>query len=559
VTDSFTRAPLIYGKEIKECDTMQKQEIQYRAYKYIRLSDADGNGGESDSVQNQRKLIDEFLKSHPEIEVVGEKIDDGWSGLLFERPAFKEMMTDIESGIINCCITKDLSRLGREHVEMGRLLRRVFPIYGVRFIAINDNIDTLKDSGDDLTVSLKSIINDAYCRDISVKTRSALNIKRAGGDFVGACPVYGYKKSDENRNQLVIDEFAASNVRDIFRMKIDGMAASRIAETLNTNDILSPHQYKKNHGLPHPKKGFADREDAKWSATAIIRILTDETYTGTLVQGRQGTPNYKLKELLTKPENEWHRIEKAHEAIIPKHRFDLAQKIMRLDTRTSPDGDTVYIFSGILICGCCGNRMTRYTVPSKGKKYFYYRCPTGKKNGCQRAVMPKESVLVDCVLDSLKAHIANVASLEQLISNLNADSMARELAEKLLAQHADNERNLEKNREFKARLYENMMSGDLSKESYRSLKAKYTEDADILSAANERLQQEIDDALSCKHERMMWIESFREFAGLEVLDRRTVVHFIQSIRILGKTEIEIDFIYNDEYKTVLTLLMKEAA
>jgi len=218
-------------------------EIKYRAIKYIRLSSADdksaakGGTGESDSVANQRKLIDEWLKNHPEIEVVSEKVDDGWSGLLFDRPAFKEMMADIESGKVNCCITKDLSRLGREYIETGRYLRRIFPAYGVRFIAINDSIDTLNDSGDDLTVSLKNIINDAYCRDISIKTRSALDVKRASGDFVGACPVYAYTKSPENHNRLEPDDYAANIVRDIFRMKQGGKSAAKIAGILNERGI----------------------------------------------------------------------------------------------------------------------------------------------------------------------------------------------------------------------------------------------------------------------------------------------------------------------------------
>ena len=163
------------------------QEIKYKAIKYIRPSNADDkNGQESDSVGNQRKLIDEFLKKHPEIEVVGEKVDDGWSCILFDRPSFKEMMEEIEQGNVNCVITKDLSRFGREYIEAGRYLRRIFPAYGVRFIAINDNIDTLNDNGDDLSVSLKSILNDTYCRDISIKVRSALASKPESGDFVGA-------------------------------------------------------------------------------------------------------------------------------------------------------------------------------------------------------------------------------------------------------------------------------------------------------------------------------------------------------------------------------------
>ena len=542
---------------------MQNQVETYKTIIYIRLSDADdksaakGGTGESDSVANQRKLIYDWLKNHPEIEVVSEKVDDGFSGILFDRPAFKEMMNEIEAGKVNCCVCKDLSRLGREHVEMGRYLRRVFPAYGVRFIAINDNIDTLKDSGDDLTVSLKSIINDAYCRDISVKTRSALNSKRANGDFVGACPVYGYKKSADDRNQLVIDQYPASIVRDIFRMKLDGISAVKIADELNGLGVLSPLEYKRVNGLPHPTGNFADKEDAKWVATTIIRILSDETYTGTLVQGRVGTPNYKLKELMAKPEEEWHVTPNAHEAIIGKHNFDLTQKVMRLDTRTSPNGGKVYLFSGLLICGCCGNRMVRYTVPSNGKKYLYYRCPTGKKNGCEHPIMLKESELIDCVLHSVKAHIANIASLEQLVANLDADRMGRELAAKLTEQLNENERRLERIREFKAGLYENMMDGNLSKEEHRSLKAKYTEDADGLIAANNRLRSEIDDALSCKHERMAWLGHFRNFANIDAIDRRTVVHLIQSIRVLGKAEIQIDFNYQAEYETALSLLENE--
>jgi DNA invertase Pin-like site-specific DNA recombinase len=378
-------------------------EIKYKAMKYLRLSIADSSQGESDSVGNQRKIIDEYLKNHPEIEASGEKIDDGFSGLLYDRPAFKEMMADIKEGRINCVICKDLSRLGREYIETGRYLRRIFPAYGVRFIAINDNIDTLSDSGDDLVISLKSIINDAYCRDISIKTRSALNAKRANGDFTNAFPVYGYIKDKDNHNQLIIDEIPAGIVREIYRMKLDGCSAARIAEQLNERCVLSPLEYKKAMGLPHPKGGYSDKEDAKWSAPTILRILKDITYTGTLVQGDVGTPNYKLKNTIVRPESEWHKTENAHEKIIEKHNFDLVQKLLLLDTRTSPNSDKVYLFSGILICGCCGGRMTRKTVPYKNKKNYYYYCPTTKKHGCTIATNLREEALVKCVLANLKS------------------------------------------------------------------------------------------------------------------------------------------------------------
>ncbi|MCF2620635.1 recombinase family protein, partial [Oscillibacter valericigenes] len=300
---------------------------------------------------------------------------------------------------------KDLSRLGREYIETGRYLRRVFPAYGVRFIAITDSIDTAHDSGDDLTVSVKNIMNEAYCRDISIKTRSSLDVKRRNGDFVGAFPVYGYMKAEDNKNLLVPDPYAARVVCDIFRMRLEGASASKIASELNRLGILSPLAYKKNNGLPYAKKGYADKADCKWSATTIIRILQDETYTGTLVQGKQGTPHYKIKQMEQRPASEWVRVPDAHEALIARQDFELVQRIKGLDTRTSPNEDTVYLFSGILICGCCGSRMTRKTNRANGKEYHYYYCPTGKKKGCTHPVMLKESSLINCVRDSLKAYI----------------------------------------------------------------------------------------------------------------------------------------------------------
>jgi DNA invertase Pin-like site-specific DNA recombinase len=534
-------------------------EKLYKATKYIRLSYTDERTSESDSVGNQRKLINDFLKNHPDIEDVSEKVDDGVSGIIFDRPAFKEMMADIESGLINCVIVKDLSRLGREYIETGRYLRKIFPAYGVRFIAINDNIDTLTDSGDDLIVSVKSVINDAYCRDISIKTRSALTAKRENGDYIGACPVYGYRKAGDNNNQLAVDEFPASIVRDIFRMKIDGTSALRIAEHLNELGVLSPLEYKKEGGLPHPKRGFADKAEAKWSATAISRILNDETYTGTLIQGRQGTLNYKLKELIDKPESEWKRTENAHEAIISKHDFELAQKIMRLDTRTAPGGNKVYIFSGILICGSCGSRMTRKTVPYKDVKYHYYYCPTTKKRGCEAGVNLKESDLSECVLESVKAHVSGVASLEDVIAGSDAKRILDALAKQYAEQIVENEKQLEKISNFKSSLYENMISGVISKDDYKTFKIKYANDEQRLREAIESLKIQLDDAIEGKSERLRWVEHFKRFGSLDELDRRTVANLIHSIHVVSKTELTVTFHYQAEYENALALLQREVA
>ena len=528
---------------------------KFKATAYIRLSYTDDHSKESDSVDNQRKLIENFVSQNPDIEIVCEKIDDGYSGIIFDRPAFKEMMQLVTDGSINCVIVKDLSRLGREYIETGRYLRRIFPTYGVRFIAITDNIDTAHENGsDDLTVSVKNIMNEAYCRDISIKTRTALEVKRRNGDFVGAFTVYGYMRSEENKNQLVPDPYASRVVQDIFRMRLDGSSASKIASELNRLGILSPLAYKKNNGLPYAKKGYADKDNCKWSATTIIRILQDEIYTGTLVQGKQGTPHYKIKQMEQRPSSEWIRVQNAHQALVQKQDFELVQRISNLDTRTAPQKDSVYLFSGVLICGCCGGRMTRKTNRSNGKEYHYYYCPTGKKNGCNHAVMLKEDDLIECVRENLKAYIDNVVSLDALLQGIDQETINQTMVKEYTDHITDNERRLEQTLEFKDRLYENLVSGALTREEYASYKANYTRQAEQIRASIQALKDKLNDVLENKSERNRWISHFTEFSSLETLDRKAIVHFIKSIRVVGKKELDITFNFQDEYEKAVQLL-----
>lgn len=528
---------------------------QYQATAYLRLSYTDDRSVESDSIANQKKLIEDFVTAHPDIEVISERVDDGYSGVLFDRPAFQEMMNDIITGKVNCVIVKDLSRLGREYIETGRYLRQVFPAYGVRFIAVNDGIDTANEqSGDDLQISLKNLLNDTYCRDISVKTRSALLTKRQNGDYVGACPIYGYRKDPENKNHLIIDEDAARVVRDIYRRRIDGASAKHIAEELNRLGVLSPMAYKDSRGIPHPTGGYADVPDAKWSAQAVIRILREETYTGVLLQGRQETRNHKLKDIVRKPKEDWVRVENAHDPIIPRQKFELVQRITSLDTRTAPDGETVYLFSGLLVCGCCGGRMTRKVNRVKGKEYIYYFCPTGKKKGCPHPVMLKEADLVNCVLASLRAHIQYIASLDRLLDSIDEDLLDQEDIARLKAQIRDNEVRLEEARRFKATLYENYISELISRKDYQDFKSRYTEREEQAQAAIDRLRGEMELVTNNASAHLRWTRHFKEFSNMTALDRRAVIATIQSIRVRGKNDLEITFRYQIEFVKVLKRL-----
>ena len=241
-------------------------------------------------------------------------------------------------------------------------------------VSINDGYDSIQRKGgaDDIVLPFKNLVNDAYCRDISVKIRSQLEVKRKKGDFIGSFAVYGYLKDPDDRHKLVIDEYAADVVRDIFKWKLEGLSQQRIAERLDDQGILSPMEYKRYCGMKY-KSGFQINPKARWTAVAIDRILKNQFYVGTLVQGKRSTPNHKIKKLMQKPENEWVCIEHNHEPIIEREIFDTVNRLLMKDTRIAPQEQTVYLFSGLLFCGDCRRSMVRNNNNRGGKIYTYYK------------------------------------------------------------------------------------------------------------------------------------------------------------------------------------------
>ena len=340
------------------------------AAKYLRLSIEDGDKAESESIVNQSILIDNYMKSTSDITIVETFKDDGFSGTDFKRPGFQAMLKAIENKEINCIIVKDLSRFGREHIDVDRYIQKVFPQLGVRFIAINDNYDseTANITDTHLVLPVKSFVNDTYCRQNSQKVRSHLSAKRNIGEYVGNYVSYGYKKCDADKSQIEIDPVAAKHVRDIFNWKMEGMSPQDIAARLNHSGVLSPMEYKKSLGMRFATS-FKANPQAAWSANAVLRILKNPVYTGILIQGKETTPSYKVRKRVTKPESEWAIVSDAHEAIIEHRDFDSVQKALLLDTRRSPGDSAVRLFSGMVFCGECGASMVRKTVPSGKKKY----------------------------------------------------------------------------------------------------------------------------------------------------------------------------------------------
>ncbi len=528
----------------------------YQTAIYLRLSREDGDAAEgsklvSNSISNQKALIMDFLKSHTEIRVHSVYADDGYSGVNFDRPDFQRMLEDIRKGIINCVIVKDLSRFGRNYIEAGRYIEKIFPMLGVRFIAVTDNYDSMAAAGgygSDMVVPFKNLINDAYCRDISIKIRSHLEMKRKKGEYIGAFAVYGYLKDERNKNQLVIDEYAAGVVRDIFAMKLCGMNQQTIADRLNSDGILSPMEYKKSIGIKL-ETTFKKGTQAKWSYNAVLRILKNEVYTGVLTQGRQTTPNYKVKTRVTKPEDEWVKVENTHEPVISRKDFELVQELLKQDTRISPDRDGLFPLAGLLYCGGCMEPMVRKTVPAGGKKYVYYVCSGNKKD--KTSCSPHriaEAALTDSVLYLLQAHIENILTLEAAMQVIEkAPKMKADVAkfdERIVRKRAE----LERAEKRKLNLYEDLKDGIISKKEYMQLKTEYDRrigEAETAIGSYEREMKLILENKSSMHE---WIKEFKQRRNIRSLDRNAAVVMIKRVIVYSADRIEITYNFEDEFK-----------
>lgn len=518
----------------------------WRACGYVRLSHEDGDKEESNSITGQKNLIRDFFSRHPELEECGMAVDDGFSGSSFERPAFQKMMDDVRAQKIDCIVVKDLSRFGRNYLDAGEYIEKIFPFFGVRFIAVNDSYDSLDNAASDgLVVPFKNLINEAYCRDSSVKIRSCLEVKRRRGDFTGSFAVYGYLKDPQNKNHLVVDAFAADVVRDIYQWKLEGVSAADIAGRLNADGILAPMDYKRQQGLRFATP-FRIKSRSPWSATAVLRILKNPVYTGILEQGKNTTLSYKVKKRVAKPRGEWAVVESAHEAVVDRQDFLSVQKVLVLDTRKSPGRDRVELFSGMVLCGECGAAMVRKTVPSGGKKYIYYVCSAHKNEKTCFAHSIRDTALEKIVLESLQKQIQYIISLAGLLEMADTAPLRKAGAKKIQERMDSRKREADRYRRLMESLYENMVDGVITREEYHELKKNYSDLCSEAEKQAEGLQEEMVRTLESSVDGNGWMEQFKKYGNITELDRTAVVSLIDRIFIYRDRRVDIIYSCQDE-------------
>lgn len=532
----------------------------FLAAMYLRLSRDDSDVGdvtdgkgnvksESNSIGNQRELIRAYIHEQQDIELYDIYVDDGFSGSNFDRPEFKRMMSDVEAGRVNCVIVKDLSRFGRDYIESGRYIQKVFPALGVRFIALTDHYDSFHaDAGESgIVLPVKNFINDSYCRDISTKVKSQLEVKRKNGECIAPFALYGYRKAEYNKNQLVIDEYAADIVRKIFEWKMDGMAVSAIAEKLNGLGVLSPKEYKKSIGSNY-KGGFSGAVKSMWSSSTVKRILTNEAYLGHLIQGKTEKINYKLKKSVEKPKEDWIKVKDTHEAIISDDNFLIVQNLLKSDSRISPVTEKNSLFAGVLFCGDCGEQMIRRVNHYKDTQKVYYICSTKNRGeGCTRHSIEEEK-LKRIILESIRRY-ANYFLEEKRVFDksmeleTNFESIVRydtEIAR--LKQEQD------KYYSLCSGLYEDLKCGIISKEEFERLHGEFKRKATEFEEAQKKQETMIKELFKNGVISAGRLKTMQDCAELREIDRHTLCSMVKEILVYEEQRIEIVFYYTDQYR-----------
>lgn len=510
---------------------------------YIRLSREDGDKEESDSVGNQRKLLTEYIRKKDEFILYDVYIDDGYTGTHFNRPSFQRMIADIEDGKINCVVVKDLSRFGRDYIDTGRYLERVFPELGVRFISVTDGIDSIKQAYD-MLLPIKNIFNEQYARDISNKIQATVKSKQKAGEFIGAFTSYGYKKSPINKNKLIIDEYAADVVKRVFALYVQGTGKQSVAKALNAEGILCPSEYKKVNGENY-KNCNCLAATSYWTYSTINTMLRNEMYIGTMIQGKKHQ-RMRSKQRPVEKEN-WVRVENTHEAIIDMDTWEKAQKLLMKRHRDIDLETNKNIFAGFLKCGDCGRAMMKnfWRRADESKSYSFY-CGTYKRSGkdyCTPHTLPLQ-VLNEIVLGDLRAIVRNVEDLQEFVrsQSFTASKVKRIADTELMKLRSE----LERVKKLKKSIYEDYKEELISKEEFLSYREDYLKKETLYAKQIDTLENKKKENVTENVFETPWLKKLLELKDIEELDRDIVVEMIDQITVYENRKIKISYNFSNE-------------
>ena len=453
---------------------MNTQQLLYRAGLYLRLSKDDEGVNESSSIATQRSILKEYAQSH-EIIVTREYVDDGYSGTNYHRPGFEDMIRDIECGYINCVLTKDLSRLGRNSAKTSELLDEYFPKMNVRYIAVIEGYDNLNlTNGNAMAAPFMLLMNEMYARDISSKIRTSFQSKMEKGEYIGSFAPYGYKKDTEHgeKNHLLIDYQVAHIVQTIFKMAEKGDTPKQISQWLNENEIATPAAYRRQ-SKPYFRTDH-DSLQKGWTSSMICKLLRNKVYLGCTQQGKTSKVSFKSKEVIAKSESEWITVLRTHEPLISQETYDNVRK-RSVSRRHSPARGFKNVFSGIAKCADCGKNMT--TAPTRKKDSTCnlscggYKC-YGAKAGSNHFI--EYDLLYDIVLQEIRSLLCLTdAEKKKIVQEVQKEEKIRSDNTHIECEIKKLRERLSKTVSLSKKIYEDFYAERISEVMYHTLSGEY--------------------------------------------------------------------------------------
>lgn len=514
---------------------------------YQRRSFDDGENEESNTVINQKKIIEDYLKDKKDITVYKSYVDDGFTGTDFYRPGFQKMMEDITTGKINGVIVKDLSRLGRNYIEVGDFIDEVVPKYNLRLISINDNIDSYlnPECMNNIDIPIRNLMNENYAKDASKKMRTSLIASKKSGNFIGNFAPYGYLKDPDNHHKLIIDKEVADNIRYIFNQILEGKSKTEIADDLNRKHIQTPSVYlKQKYGRKVAEVG------EEWDTPKIDRILQNKVYKGTLVQNKKSRISHKIHKTVVVPEKDRIVFENAHKPIIKPAIYNQVQDIMyNRNLKVNKDGK-LKKYNGYLKCSECGSNMYRNLNKKNGKERHYYYCGAyQKKKQCNKHFIYEDEI-DECVLEVVNKYIELIFNLKNKIDEVIDYSEAEYNNE--IYNIRKEELSIEINNYNKKinELLNDYKKEIISKEDYEAFKEKYLYELNKLILEKDKLNSEKIE------NNLLWLGNFKSKEKFEKVDRLLVISFINEIRIGINKEIEIDLKFKNQYNEAIDYLKR---
>ncbi len=512
---------------------INNEHSKYTAACYCRLSRDDVQDGTSVSIETQKKILDDYCKSN-DFNVFDFYCDDGFTGTNFERPNFKRMMSDLNNGAVNMVVVKDLSRLGRNYIETGKLIEETFPENGVRFIAVGDDVDTERENLDlDLMLPMKNIFNQYYPADCSRKTRQAFKTKALRGEFIGSTAPYGYKKSVDDKHVLEIDKSTAPTIKWIFEMvAYHGYGYNKIARVLSKKKILTPTAYQAELNGKNYNKDPYD-----WNLASVRKMLENQVYLGHTINGKKRKISFKSKRVISQPESKWIMVENTHEPIISKQLWNDAHKRLDSRKRTSKTGN-VNIFAGLLKCDTCGCALG---VANTSSRKNYYSCNTYKRKGKEACSI--HYILKDDLYDIVLADIQKKLK----VVKLNEEDFIKRVQKKLgSTDNHQKERILEEISALEIRikaldnkfdrLYEDRLDGVISDKRFKEMSSKCEDEQQKLSIRLEELKEHLNQQTEIKFNVSNFVETIKQYTDVKALDKELLNRFIDKIVIGDKVK-----------------------